>query len=107
VRTGRGVALSEPGQEALTRVQSVLREIDQLSEDVRSAGQLPSGHVALALPPSLLRSLLLKLVNRLRSEQPDIRLRATWFSRPCSSRSSVAPHVKWRRWPPPCFAPIA
>lgn len=74
-RTGRGVALSELGQEALVRAQSVLREVDQISEDLRAFNHLPSGDVSIGLPPSLIPYIIPKLLNQIRSERPGIRLR--------------------------------
>ncbi|WP_445503029.1 LysR family transcriptional regulator [Microvirga sp. G4-2] len=74
-RTGRGVALSELGQEALMRAQSLLREVEQVSEDLRAFSRLPSGNVSLGLPPSLISYVIPKLLNQLRRERPGIRLR--------------------------------
>lgn len=74
-RTGRGVALSELGQEALTRAQSLLREAEQISEDLRAFSRLPSGNVSLGLPPSLIPYIIPELLNQLRRERPGIRLR--------------------------------
>ncbi len=74
-RTGRGVALSELGHEALARAQSVLREVDQISEDIRAFNRFPSGHVSIGLPPSLIPYIIPNLLNQIRSERPGIRLR--------------------------------
>ncbi len=74
-RTGRGVALSELGQEALARAQSVLREVEQMSEDLRAFSRLPSGNVAIGLPPSLISSVVPELLNQLRRELKGIRMR--------------------------------
>lgn len=74
-RTGRGVALSELGQAALTRAQSLLRESEQISEDLRAFSRLPSGNVSIGLPPSLIPSVIPELLNQLRRELPGIRLR--------------------------------
>lgn len=74
-RTGRGVELTEHGEEALKRVQALLRSVENLSGDMQSLGKLPGGNVVIALPPSLIPSLLPSLVQRLREERPAIRLR--------------------------------
>ena len=74
-RTGRGVELSALGEEALKRVRALLRNADQISEDMRSLGQLPAGRVTLALPPSLIGSVPPELIDRLSSKFPAIRLR--------------------------------
>jgi LysR family transcriptional regulator, nitrogen assimilation regulatory protein len=74
-RTGRGVELSDLGRKALEKARSLLRDVDQFSDDMRSVGGLPSGNVTLALPPSLISSLVPRLLNRLRVEKPGIQLR--------------------------------
>ena len=74
-RTGRGVALSELGQEALVRAQSLLRDVEQISEDLRAFSRFPSGNVSIGLPPSLIGVVIPALLNQLRCELPGIRLR--------------------------------
>lgn len=73
-RTGRGVALSELGQEALRRVRPLLREVEQVSDDVRAFDRAPAGNVAIASTPSLITAVLPDLVSRLQAERPGIRL---------------------------------
>lgn len=73
-RTGRGVALSELGEAALTRARFLLREADQASEDLKAFSRLPSGAVSIGLPTSLVGPVIPVLVNELRSERPGIRL---------------------------------
>jgi DNA-binding transcriptional LysR family regulator len=74
-RTGRGVTLSELGEAAFARARALLTLADQTSEELRAHARLPSGIVSLALPPSLVASVVPRLVNALRSETPGIRLR--------------------------------
>lgn len=74
-RTGRGVILSELGEAALVRVRSFLREAEQMSEDLRGFSRLPSGNVAMGLPPSLVGAVVPELVNQLRRDLPGIRIR--------------------------------
>lgn len=73
-RTGRGVALSELGEEALARSRALLREVDQVSEDLRGFSRVPSGRVTLGLPHSMVPALIPDLINQLRRERPGIRL---------------------------------
>jgi LysR family nitrogen assimilation transcriptional regulator len=73
-RTGRGVALSELGGEALTRARFLLREADQASEDLKAFSRLPSGIVSIGLPTSIVQPAIPPLVNELRAELPGIRL---------------------------------
>jgi LysR family nitrogen assimilation transcriptional regulator len=74
-RTGRGVTLSELGEVALARAKSLLYEADQMSEELRAYGRLPSGNVSFGLPPYLVPVVVPKLVNQLRRETPSIKLR--------------------------------
>ena len=74
-RTGRGVILSELGEAALVRVRAFLREAEQMSEDLRGFSRLPSGNVAMGLPPSLVGAVVPELVNQLRRDLPGIRIR--------------------------------
>ncbi|MGK9232244.1 LysR family transcriptional regulator [Inquilinus limosus] len=74
-RTGRGVALSELGEEALVRVRGLLKDADRVSEDLRGLSRLPSGFVSIALPPSVVTLVIPDLLNQLRRELPGIHLR--------------------------------
>lgn len=73
-RTGRGVTLSELGEEALTKARFLLREADQASEDLKAFSRLPSGIVSIGLPTSIVEPVIPELVNELRAELPGIRL---------------------------------
>lgn len=74
-RTGRGVTLSDLGQKALARTMTILRDVDHLSDDMRSEQRTPSGKVTVATVPSLVGVLLPPLVGKLRAELPGITLR--------------------------------
>jgi LysR family transcriptional regulator, nitrogen assimilation regulatory protein len=73
-RTGRGVSLSELGEAALQRARRLLRDADEISEELRGFSRQPSGHVALGLPPSVVSFVIPELVNQLRAEAPGIHL---------------------------------
>jgi LysR family transcriptional regulator, nitrogen assimilation regulatory protein len=73
-RTGRGVMLSELGQEALMRVRALLREADQVSEDLRAFSRLPSGVVSIGMPTSLVATAVPILINQLHAALPGIHL---------------------------------
>ncbi len=73
-RTGRGVTLSELGEEALTKARFLLREADQAAEDLKAFSRLPSGVVSIGLPTSIVEPAIPRLVNELRAELPGIRL---------------------------------
>lgn len=74
-RTGRGVLLSDLGQKALARTMTILRDVDHLSDDMRSEQGNPSGEVTVAVVPSLVGVLLPPLVRKLRADRPSITLR--------------------------------
>ena len=101
-RTGRGVAVSELGKFALARARSLLREANQLSEDVRTYSRLPTGNVSFALPHSAVSAVVPELVMELRRDMPGIRLRIyegftdqieRWLS---SGEVDVAAYSKYR-----------
>lgn len=73
-RTGRGVNLSELGEAALQRARRLLRDADEISEELRGFSRQPSGNVALGLPPSVVSFVIPELVNQLRAEAPGIHL---------------------------------
>lgn len=74
-RTGRGVALSEFGEQAFARSKALLLEADQTSEELRAFGRLPTGLVTVAMPPSIVPAVVPQLVNQLSKEAPGVRLR--------------------------------
>lgn len=74
-RTVRGASLTEFGQIALPRARALLREAEQISEDLRSHSAVPSGTVAVAYPPSVASLLIPALVSRLQRGFPGIRLK--------------------------------
>jgi len=73
-RTGRGVTLTELGKEATDRANLLLRDAIQVNEDLRAYSRVPSGRVSFSLPPSIVRSVVPKLVNVLRCECPGVQL---------------------------------
>lgn len=73
-RTGRGANLSEFGEMALARARTLVRDADQVSEELRARSRLPSGDVSLALPFSMVAPVVPRLVNQLRRDLPGIRL---------------------------------
>ncbi|WP_424630314.1 LysR family transcriptional regulator [Bradyrhizobium sp. SYSU BS000235] len=53
VRHQRGISLTPAGLTLSTRALSVVRQLDELQEDVAALDREPSGSVAIGLPPSL------------------------------------------------------
>ncbi|HWL29703.1 MAG TPA: LysR family transcriptional regulator [Burkholderiaceae bacterium] len=75
-RTGRGVTLTESGAAVLPRAQLMLQTAGQLVDDVMARRSQPAGYVTIGLLPALSRPLISKILGRLRSLYPDIRLKA-------------------------------
>jgi DNA-binding transcriptional LysR family regulator len=73
-RTGRGVALTELGERAVTRLRPWLQETEQLAQDLRSDSAQMTGVVRLGLIPSAAHPLATRLFERLQAEHPGIHL---------------------------------
>jgi DNA-binding transcriptional LysR family regulator len=73
-RTGRGVALTETGQAALSRAKSIVFHCDQLVVDIRDFGQAPSGVVTVALLPWMMHAIAGDLFDEVRRIYPGITL---------------------------------
>ena len=74
-RTGRGVRLSEFGEVVYERARRLLRDADQVSEDLRAMSRTPTGEVALGVPPSMVTAVVPQLVKTIRDKAPGLRLR--------------------------------
>ncbi len=73
-RTGRGVTLTETGRRLFEHGVDILQRVEVAVEDLEAGRDEPSGHVTVALPPSMARLLTLPLVNAFRAELPKARL---------------------------------
>ncbi|TKC87860.1 LysR family transcriptional regulator [Trinickia terrae] len=73
-RTGRGVVLTEFGEQMLPRVTRLAAEADALADDIRSARGQPAGEVLLGLLPSAVNHLAGPLFAAVRAELPGVRL---------------------------------
>src|SRR6218665_897225 len=74
-RTGRGMELSETGQQLFPRVKALLAEADQIEQDIRGESQEPAGRVTLGVLPSISQTLTRPLFARLRKNWPQIKLK--------------------------------
>lgn len=74
-RTGRGVRLSEFGEVVYEHARQLLRNADQVSEDLRAMSRTPTGEVALGVPPSMISAVVPRLVKSICDKAPGIRLR--------------------------------
>jgi LysR family nitrogen assimilation transcriptional regulator len=75
VRNGRGMLLTSAGRLLLDRTEGLVRQIEQIRDDIRSAGRKPSGRVVLGLVPIVSPVLSRRLATRLLAKFPDVSLR--------------------------------
>lgn len=73
-RTGRGVVLTEFGEQTLPRVARLLDEADALSDDIRNARGQPMGEVLVGLLPSAVGQLAAPLFATVHEQLPGVRL---------------------------------
>jgi len=73
-RTGRGVVLTEFGEQMLPRVARLAAEADALADDIRSARGQPAGEVLFGLLPSAVDQFAGPLYAAVRAQFPGVRL---------------------------------
>jgi LysR family transcriptional regulator, nitrogen assimilation regulatory protein len=73
-RTGRGVLLTEFGQQIAPKVRAWLASTDQLANDVRGSAGTPIGRVRIGTLPSTAHPLVTTLYKRLKERYPLIQL---------------------------------
>jgi LysR family nitrogen assimilation transcriptional regulator len=74
-RNGRGMVLTEAGRLLLARTAGIVRQIDQIRDDIQSTSGAPSGRVVLGLVPTVSRVLSARLARRTVESYPGISLR--------------------------------
>lgn len=74
-RHGRGMALTEAGQELLARVAGPMRQLEGAIAEVRSLSGAVAGQVALGMMPTVAAVLAGPLSRRVAQRYPDISLR--------------------------------
>jgi LysR family nitrogen assimilation transcriptional regulator len=75
VRNGRGMLLTSAGRMLLDRTTGLIRQIEQVSDDLKSANGNPSGRVILGMVPTVSAVLSGRFARRVLDEFPDISLR--------------------------------
>src|SRR6201746_701710 len=75
VRNGRGMLLTSAGRMLLDRTTGLVRQIEQVRDDLQSASGKPSGRVILGLVPTVSAVLSGRLARRVLTEFPDVSLR--------------------------------
>lgn len=73
-RTGRGVSLTELGTAFLPRVLQLLRDVEQLAEDMKAHADVPSGDVRFGILPAFSYPLVNQLYRETRARYPRIKL---------------------------------
>jgi LysR family transcriptional regulator, nitrogen assimilation regulatory protein len=73
-RNGRGMVLTDAGRLLLARTAGIVRQIDQIRDDIQSAGRAPSGRVVLGLVPTVSCVLSARLARRTVESFPGISL---------------------------------
>ena len=73
-RTGRGVVLTEFGEQLYPRVKALAQEADRLADDIRSSGGVPTGEVKVGILPSSVPLLASRLFSLVRERFPMVRL---------------------------------
>jgi LysR family transcriptional regulator, nitrogen assimilation regulatory protein len=74
-RGASGVQLTEAGARLFERGESILRQLEQASAEVRASGVDPHGPVSVALMPAVVSLIAPPLVMRMRERHPDVTLR--------------------------------
>lgn len=72
-RSATGVKLTPAGEALYGRAQIIVRQVDELREDVRSTTARLSGPVSIGLPPTLAEKLTLPLLEALCRDHPELR----------------------------------
>lgn len=74
-RNGRGMVLTEAGHLLLARTSGIVRQLDQIRDDIQSAKGPPSGQVVLGLVPTVSCVLSARFARRCVEKFPGISLR--------------------------------
>jgi DNA-binding transcriptional LysR family regulator len=74
-RNGRGMVLTEAGRLLLARTAGIVRQIDQIRDDIQSSQGSPSGRVVLGLVPTVSCVLSARFARRCVETFPGISLR--------------------------------
>lgn len=75
VRHRRGVSLTEEGALFRDRLEGVVRQLDQLCDDVASRAAEPRGRVVIGMPPSMQSMLTADVAHQFSSAYPRVQMR--------------------------------
>ena len=86
-RNGRGMVLTDAGRLLLVRTAGIVRQIDQVRDEIQSTGGPPSGRVVLGLVPTVSCVISARLARRTVDRYPGISL--------CSVESYSGHLMEW------------
>lgn len=69
------MTLTESGEKLLSRVSGIIRQLEQAVDEVRSSSESITGNVAIGLMPSINSVLAVRLIEKVKSELPQVTLR--------------------------------
>lgn len=73
-RTGRGVALTEFGQQVAHKARAWVRETEEMQAEIRQTARVPMGEVRLGILPAAAHPLMTQVFQKLHQAYPQIRL---------------------------------
>src|SRR5262249_34006459 len=73
-RNGRGVSLTDAGEQLLAHAKGLLRGLAQAEHELLTVRGTPSGHVAIGVPPLFGHVLNFGLIKTVRAQHPKIAL---------------------------------
>ena len=73
-RNGRGVTLTEAGKRLLAHARGILQQVERARDDLEDQRGAATGRLAIALPPSVSRTLTAPLVKAFREQMPRANL---------------------------------
>ncbi|MFK7954852.1 MAG: LysR family transcriptional regulator [Lysobacterales bacterium] len=77
IRTGRGVTMTEQGEFLYERARSVLAQLEDTRRNLQSWYDNPAGVVRIGMPPSTTLVMAATLLERMKTQHPDITVRLT------------------------------
>lgn len=73
-RTGRGVVLTEFGEQVFPRIEALIAQADSIADAIESTGGMPTGEVRVGMLPSTVPLVASKLFSLVRERFPRIKL---------------------------------
>jgi LysR family nitrogen assimilation transcriptional regulator len=74
LRGSRGIQMTDAGMALAKRGGEIIKNVEDMIEEIRCLGEEPRGPVAIGLPPSLSILLSVPMVETIHTEHPEVRL---------------------------------